>query len=63
MDNTISLESIAMFVEKTAKEQENNINKKKTNSIRKAREAIDNFNMNESTSFTFTIGELNAYMG
>lgn len=61
MDKSKSLEGISKFIEKTAEEQENKNDKIKE--IRKVKSLIDNFSTSTQENITFTIGEINAYLG
>ncbi len=61
MDKSKPLEEISKFIEKTAEGQENKNDKIKE--IKKVRSLIDNFSTSAQEKITFTIGEMNAYLG
>jgi hypothetical protein len=60
-----SLEEISKFVEQKTTEQEKMffIDAEVHSKIQQARQLIRDFSIPEKKTFTFTAGELNAYMG
>lgn len=65
MNTSNTLEQIAQDITLTAQEQEKQLyqNEKILSKIQQARQLIQDFTVPEKKNFTFTIGELNAYLG
>ena len=55
------LEEIADFIQKTAKVQENKI--EKLEQSKEVKKLLESFSTDSKKEFTFTIGEMNAYLG
>ena len=56
-----SLQQIAEFIDKKAKEQFSE--SQKIEEIMKAKAALKKYSSKPTKEFTFTVGEINAYMG
>lgn len=65
MNIPVTLEQIAQYITTTAQDQEQQLyqSEEMVHKIRQARQVIQDFSIPEKKNFTFTIGELNAYLG
>jgi len=61
MKNKKSLKEIAEFIEKTANDEFENINKDLE--IQEVKRLLEESSSSKENNFTFTIGEVNAYLG
>ena len=61
MKNKKSLEEIKKFIEKTAKDKFENIFK--DSEIQETKKLLEKNSSSKEKDFTFTIGEVNAYLG
>lgn len=62
-----NLEQIAEYIDAVAQEQEKELSgfqeEQQKQAIQEVRKLIEKFSISDTKSFTFTVGELNAYLG